>query len=185
MSRWPEIARRKIGTPLRYFGLPPERRGALDSGSTCASILHASSRTEAERAAAVGDRRVIPDHRDPDGAGVEPLRVRADHVALGAPVPAFEDLPEPVDEEVVADVVPAVSPYVVQVDPRTTAADCAGLDGSPCVAVWWTTAVVSVLAKLGLPRRIRSSAPRVLRVTIAGLPTIYSDRPSGSSGLQT
>ena len=117
VSRWPEIARRKSGTPLRYFGFPAETTGALDSGSTCAtSILHARSRTRADCAAAVGDRRV-PDHRDPDGAGVEALRVRADHIALDASVPAFEDLSEPVDEEVVADVVPPVSAYVVQVDP--------------------------------------------------------------------
>ncbi len=60
---------------------------------------------------------VVPDHRDADRAGVEPLRVGADHVALDAAVPPLEDLAEAVDEEVVAHVVPAVSAHVVEVDP--------------------------------------------------------------------
>ncbi len=59
---------------------------------------------------------VVPDQRDTHGAGVEALRVRADHVPLDPAVPALEDLAEAVDEKVVADVVPAVSTHVVEVD---------------------------------------------------------------------
>src|SRR5215203_2220472 len=63
------------------------------------------------------DSAVAPDQRDPDRARVEPLRVRADHVPLDAAPAPLEDLAEAVDEEVVADVVPAVSEHVVDLDP--------------------------------------------------------------------
>ena len=58
----------------------------------------------------------VPDHRDADRPGVESLGMRADHVALHAAVPPLEDLPVAVDEEVVADILPAVAPHVVQLD---------------------------------------------------------------------
>ena len=60
---------------------------------------------------------VRPEQRDPDRAGVEPLRVRADDVPLDAAVAALEHLPVLVDEKVVADVVPAVALHVVDLDP--------------------------------------------------------------------
>ena len=71
-------------------------------------------------------RLEVADQRDSDAPGVEPERVRADHVARDAAVPPLVDAAEAVDEEVVADVVPAVRPYVVDVDP---AHDGGGLVG--------------------------------------------------------
>ena len=62
-------------------------------------------------------RAVATEHCDPDGAGVEPFRVRADDGLVDTAVPAFEDLPVLVDEKVVADVVPAVALHVVDLDP--------------------------------------------------------------------
>ena len=50
----------------------------------------------------------VPSKRDPHRARVEPERVRSDHVAVDASVAALVDRPEAIDEEVVADVVPAV-----------------------------------------------------------------------------
>ena len=61
-------------------------------------------------------RAVVADHRDSDRAGVEPLRVRADHRPGHAAVAAFEDLAVLVDEEVVADVVPTVPLHMVELD---------------------------------------------------------------------
>ncbi len=59
----------------------------------------------------------VADERDSDRAGVESLRVRPDHVLVDAAAAAFVDRPEAVDEEVVADVVPAVALNVVDLDP--------------------------------------------------------------------
>ncbi len=63
-----------------------------------------------------GERAVLTEQRDANRTGVEPLGVGADHVPLDPAVAAFEDLAEAVDEEVVADVVPAVSLDVVELD---------------------------------------------------------------------
>ncbi len=74
----------------------------------------------AERALRFGRRRlprVRADDGDADRAGVEALRVRADDVALHPAAAALEHLAVPVDEEVVADVVPAVRLHVVELDP--------------------------------------------------------------------
>ena len=59
---------------------------------------------------------VAADQRDADGACVETLGVSADHRPPDSAVPAFEDLAVLVDEEVVADVVPAVPLHVVELD---------------------------------------------------------------------
>ncbi len=59
---------------------------------------------------------VRPDDRDARRAGVEPLRLRPDHRLRHAAVAALEDGAALVDEEVVADVVPAVRAHVVGVD---------------------------------------------------------------------
>ena len=61
--------------------------------------------------------REVPDQRDADRAGVEALRVRADHVLVDAAAATLVDRAEAVDEKVVADVVPAVSLHVVDLDP--------------------------------------------------------------------
>ena len=61
-------------------------------------------------------RAVLAEHGDADRAGVEPLRMRADDVALDPAVAALVDGAEPVDEEVVADVVPAVPLDVEELD---------------------------------------------------------------------
>ena len=81
-----------------------------------------------ELAAALGTlrRREGSDHRDADGAGVEPPRVRPDDVALDPAVAPFVDGAVAVDEEVVADVVPAVRLHVVHLDARMIAAAWAG-----------------------------------------------------------
>ena len=105
--------------PAGNFGFPVERQLKVESGSTCATSRR-QARSRIERGASRGcDRgRVVgPDQRDADRALVEPLRVRADDVAVDAAAPAFEDLAVLVDEEVVADVVPAVREHVVALDP--------------------------------------------------------------------
>ena len=58
----------------------------------------------------------VTDDRDAERAGVEALRMSADHVAVDPAVAALIDLPEPVDEGVVADVVPAVAVDLVELD---------------------------------------------------------------------
>ena len=103
-------------------------------GSTWAtSSRQAISRASASSAAFEGC--VVPvgaDQRDADRAGVEAQRVRADHVAIDPAEPSLEDLAVSVDEKVVADVVPAVSLHVVELDPlddrrsvRTACSRCA------------------------------------------------------------
>src|SRR5687767_9090149 len=57
-----------------------------------------------------------PDHGDAEGTGIEPTRVRPDDGAAHPAVAALVDRAEPVDEEVVADVAPAVGLDVVAVD---------------------------------------------------------------------
>ena len=76
------------------------------------------SRAMASCAAADGDDVLVrPEERDTDGAGVEPLRVRAHDVAVDAAEPPLVDRPEAIDEKVVADVVPAVPLHVEELDP--------------------------------------------------------------------
>ena len=118
VSRWPETVRRKTGSPAPKRALPPEMNDCVVAGSTCAtSSRQASSAASELRAFAVtGERAVLAEHGDADRAGVEPLRVRADDVPLDAAVPALVDGAETVDEEVVADVVPAVALHVVELD---------------------------------------------------------------------
>ena len=97
---------------------PDEIAVNVASGSTCArSSRQASVRTRASTAARRrGGRPEVAHHRDAERAGVEPLRVRPDHVPVDASVAALVDRPEAVDERVVADVVPAVPLHVVQLD---------------------------------------------------------------------
>jgi hypothetical protein len=59
---------------------------------------------------------VVPEEGDAERTGVEALRVGTDDVPLHASEPALEDLAVLVDEEVVADVVPAVGAHVVELD---------------------------------------------------------------------
>ena len=56
------------------------------------------------------------DHCDADGSGVEPSRVRSDDIPLAPAVAPFVHGAVAVDEEVVADVVPAVRLHVVHLD---------------------------------------------------------------------
>ncbi len=60
---------------------------------------------------------VRPEERDAHGPGVEAQRVRADHVPVDSSEAALVDRAEAVDEKVVADVVPAVSLHVEELDP--------------------------------------------------------------------
>ena len=70
------------------------------------------------RARGVGQRRAlaVADVGDADAARVEAERLGPDHVARDAAVAALPDLPEAIDEVVVANVVPAVRLHVVGVD---------------------------------------------------------------------
>ena len=71
-------------------------------------------------------RRVeAPDQRDTNRADIEPLGMRADDVALDTPAATLVHGAEPVDEEVVTDVVPPVPETWYTSMPRTIAADCA------------------------------------------------------------
>ena len=63
------------------------------------------------------DRAVVADQGDPGRAVVETERVGADDRLVDPAVAALEDLAVLVDEEVVADVVPAVALHVVDVVP--------------------------------------------------------------------
>ena len=58
----------------------------------------------------------VADHGDPHGSGVEPARLRPDHRLVDPAGAPLEDPPEGIDEEVVADVLPAVRAHVVGVD---------------------------------------------------------------------
>src|SRR5205085_12312407 len=62
------------------------------------------------------DGAVAADHRDAERTGVEAERMRADDRFVDAAVSAFEHLAVLVDEEVVADVIPAVALDVVDLD---------------------------------------------------------------------
>ena len=93
---------------------PAESRRRIDVGD-----VEAPSEQPDERGALGGchrGRTVIADQRHAARALVEALRVRSDDVAVDASVPTFEDLAVLVDEEVVADVVPAVREHVVALD---------------------------------------------------------------------
>ena len=117
----------------------------------------------------------VADQRDADGAGVEPVRVRTDHVPRDPAGASLEDVAEAIDEKVVTDVVPAVSLHVVVLDAahdRRRLGACVVFE----FAVWWTTASFSFAAYIGLPRTISSSAFQPARVTIAGSPAEASVR---------
>ena len=60
---------------------------------------------------------VCPEERDSNGARVEPQCVRAHDVSIDSAEAALVDRPEAVDEKVVADVVPAVSLHVEELNP--------------------------------------------------------------------
>ena len=117
-SRWPLTTRNDTLLPAAKRLLPPETIVACPSGSTCAtSSRHAIRLVSASRAASVsGAQRAVSDHGDADAAGVEALRVRPDDRAVDAARTALVDAPVGVDEEVVANVVPAVRAHVVGVD---------------------------------------------------------------------
>ena len=131
-------------------------------------------------------RRVVADHGDADRARVEPLRVGADHVPVDSARPALEDVAEPVDEEVVADVVPAVSAHVVELDRAHDRGRVLGAcsrssrrcDGRPRTR--------RSSAYCGGVRTIRSFAFQPERGTIRGEPTIETVRSVvRSTGLRT
>ena len=65
--------------------------------------------------------------RDARRLGVVALRLRADHGLVDAAGPALEDVAVPVDEEVVADVVPAVRVAVVAADAAHDRGESAGV----------------------------------------------------------
>ena len=97
--------------PRRPRGWRADRRGRGRAARRAASGATSRQRR--------GSRRVpnVPDHRDADRARVEAADVRADDVPVDAAVAALVDRAVAVDEEVVADVVPAVRLDVVDLDP--------------------------------------------------------------------
>ncbi len=68
----------------------------------------------------------VADHRDADAARVESAGLRADHRFVDPPCTPFEDPPVGVDQEVVANVVPAVRAHVVGVDRADDRGDVRG-----------------------------------------------------------
>ena len=62
------------------------------------------------------DRVVRSDQRDPDRSAVEAERVRPDDVPVDSAVTALEHLAAAINQEVVADVVPAVAFHVIDLD---------------------------------------------------------------------
>ena len=117
-SRCPLTTRSDTLLPAAKRSLPPEIIVACPSGSTCAtSSRHAIRLTSASRAASVsGASEPFPITAMPTLPVLKPSRVRADHRAVDAAGAALEDAAVGVDEEVVADVVPAVRAHVVGVD---------------------------------------------------------------------
>ena len=119
VSRCPEIARSVTSFPDLYFAVAA---GGVDDGRERIDVGQVEPpRGERDervllRLRRLGDREV-PHQRDPRRAGVEALRVRADHVPVDAAAASLVDRAEAVDEVVVADVVPAVSLHVVHLDP--------------------------------------------------------------------
>ena len=106
-----ELAGPELGVATRGVD---DRRKRIDVRD-----VEAPSEQADERVTLRGRRNgldVVPDQRHADRAGVEPLRVRTDHVPIDAAAATLVDRPEAVDEKVVADVVPAVSLHVVDLD---------------------------------------------------------------------
>jgi myo-inositol catabolism protein IolC len=113
--------------------------------------------------------------------------VRTDHVARDPALAALEHVAERVDEEVVADVVPAVRAHVVDLDRAHHGRASAFVLGVP-PAVWCTTANATREAYDGEPRTIDSFAPHCRRVMIAGwVGAVASSRArtTGVTGLAT
>ena len=104
--------------PAGKRGLPVERQLKLESGSTCAtSRRQARRRVSALRAAGEGALpSYVPISAIPDEPVLKPWACAPTTFRSTPSVPAFEDLAVLVDEEVVADVVPAVSEHVVALD---------------------------------------------------------------------
>ena len=119
VSRCPEIGpqeHRRAAREARVAGrLPAERRQRIDMREI--ELPRQQLLERAPRRRADPRRVVVAEHGDADRAGVEAHRVRADHRPVDSAVPPFEDLAVLVDEEVVADVVPAVRDDVVDLDP--------------------------------------------------------------------
>ena len=181
--------------------------GAQDDGDAGAVAL-AAARDEGERRDGIDVREVEPpgeellerrlgrsrdrrgaeraDHGDADRAGVEATGVRADHVAVDAAVAALVDGAVAVDEEVVADVVPAVRLDVVDLDP---AQDRGRLGGRVAVRPGRVVHAREADRRRVLAGRLRGSTrlpPRRCASTIGGAPAEATAR-SGilSSGLRT
>ncbi len=118
-SRWP-LTTRKRHALARGEAIAAARDHAsrCPSGSTCAtSSRHAMRLTRASRAGLRQRRqRAVPDHGDAHTAGVEALGVRTDDRSVDASAAALVDATVGVDQEVVANVVPAVRAHVVGVD---------------------------------------------------------------------
>ena len=171
VSRCPEIARSFTSLPARYPGFPPDLQVSVlrrvDVGDVEAPRQQADERVQ--RRSGDPRRRVVADHGNTGGAGVEPLRVRADHVALDPAGTAFEDLAVLVDEEVVADVVPAVSADVVQLDPAHDRGGLAPGVGVRAGRVMDDRERRRERAYRGAPRVISSFAPHARRGTIRGV----------------
>ncbi len=87
----------------------------LDAGQLEAPPQQLSHRRH--RGSAGCDGAEVAEHGHTHRRGVEPGSVGADHIAGGASSPTLPDASEAVDEEVVADVVPAVDVHVVRLDP--------------------------------------------------------------------
>ena len=110
--------RRRTGVPAGYVELPPETAAVTAARVDVADVEPPGQQVLERRPRCRRERRRVVDAEDRDAhtAGVEATGVRADHVLRDAAAAALEDSAELVDEEVVADVVPAVREHVVALD---------------------------------------------------------------------
>ncbi len=124
VSRWPETARSVTSLPALELERSRPRCRGPSTADRCArrrDATRAAARVRPAAPASESAEEKLPIERDSDRAGVESLRVGADHVPVDPAAAALVDRAEAVDEEVVADVVPAVALDVVDLD---AAHDC-------------------------------------------------------------
>ena len=160
------VAARRVSRPSRA-GRRARRRAATRAACTSAACIAGGGRGRAE----------VADQRDADRAGVEPrARARRSRSSSIPPSRPSKTCAEAVDEEVVADVVPAVRPHVVDLDPahdrRPTGPACT----RSCRRCGGRPRAAAPVRYCGGAREIFSSAPHAARGTIGGEPAIESVR---------
>ncbi len=108
--------RRATGVAIRPAPAARHRHRARDRGAVHGELPSDQASERVDRLGGLRDGREGAEVRDPGREPVVTLGLSPDHRLIDAARPTFEDLPEPVDQEVVADVVPAVGVPVVLAD---------------------------------------------------------------------